>query len=524
MEGLTKIHQSTLAFARKGSERKMKQASKTGVQRMSTGHYQMGIMPQRMDSTKTGLSGLREMVLAVFLMSALFLTGCTGNGVQESGASPAPSVSSVSASAEGTAAAPSASPSDSETASASLESPSADVSATEASVMPSPEETAGQTGISTGPAIGTTGSGITLTSSTPKTIARFNGEPIKVKAVYVSGPMAGYDLDHYIDLVNQTELNALVIDIKEGGLVNYETNAPMCRELGLYRKNFRVDEVLAKCHENGIYVIGRIVVFRDNELAQAKPEFAIRKPDGSFWLENRSKTGAWTSPAVKGVLDYNIEIAKEAIERGFDEIQFDYVRFPTVPKSNPAAYPADMPDKIEVIDGFLSRASMEIKAVRDVPIGADVFGIIAESVSDGKAIGQQLELLGANADYLSPMVYPSHYANSGGPNVGMGNGVGQQINGVLFTTPDLQPYDVVYQTLLKTNRRASEAPGFKAGIRPYLQDFTASYIGSKSYYQTYGPVQVRQQIQAAYDAGCEEWILWNGRNKYSEAGLLPAQP
>jgi hypothetical protein len=370
---------------------------------------------------------------------------------------------------------------------------------------------------------GTTGSGDGQPADSGRTVASFDGKPVKVRAVYVSGPMAGFNLDHYIGLVDKTELNALVIDIKEGGYVNYETNAAMCHELGLYKKNFKVDAVLAKCHEKGIYVIGRIVVFRDNALARKKPEYAIRKPDGSAWLENKNKDGAWTSPAVKGVLDYNIEIAKEAIERGFDEIQFDYVRFPTVPKTNPAVYPSDMPDKIDVISGFLQRASDEIKTVREVPVSADVFGIIAESVSDGKAIGQQLEMVGKDVDYLSPMVYPSHYANAG-KGVTMGNGVGQQINGILFTAPDLHPYDVVKQTLLKIKKRSDATPGFKAGIRPYLQDFTASYIKNLSYYQTYGAVQIRQQIKAVYDAGYEEWILWNGRNIYSESGLLAAQP
>ena len=347
----------------------------------------------------------------------------------------------------------------------------------------------------------------------------FNGEPVKVKAVYLTGPKAGVALDQFIDLVNTTELNALVIDIKET-VVNYEPNVPLAQEHKLYTKFYNVDEVLRKCHENGIYVIGRIVVFRDNALAQAVPDFAIRKADGSFWLENKSKEGAWTNPSVQGVLDYNIEIAMDAVSRGFDEIQFDYVRFPTVPKSNPAHYPEDMPDKIDIIDGFLQQASERIKAIREVPISADVFGIIAESVSDGKAIGQQLEYLGANADYLCPMIYPSHYANAGSGI--MGNGMGQKINGVLFTAPDLHPYDVILQSLLKTKSRAEASEGFKAGIRPYLQDFTASYIKNTAYYQTYGPKQLREQIQAVYDAGYEEWILWNGKNVYSTDGLLPA--
>ncbi len=492
----------------KGSEQKMKQMENNKKQ---TVQFQMS----RQASPRPRF--LPRLVSGI-LLSAVLLSGC---GNAEIGM-PAASAGSAKASVSGTVASSEGSetPAATEATSASaISSPAAVASPAVSAVVPDSDPST-----ATDAAVGTTGSGIVLESSTAKTIARFNGEPIKVKAVYLSGPMAGYDLDHYIDLVNKTELNALVIDVKEGGVVNYETDAPLCKELGLYKKNFKVDEVLAKCHENGIYVIGRIVVFRDDALAHKKPEFAVQKADGSFWLENRSKTGAWTSPAVKGVLDYNIEIARDAVEHGFDEIQFDYVRFPTVPKSNPASYPSDMPEKIEVIHAFLSRASTEIKAVRDVPVSADVFGIIAESISDGKAIGQQLEMLGADVDYLSPMVYPSHYANAGGSGVGMGNGTGQQINGVLFTKPDLQPYDVVYQTLLKTAKRASAVSGFKAGIRPYLQDFTASYIGNKAYYQTYGPEQVRQQIQAAYDAGCEEWILWNGKNHYSEAGLLPAQP
>ena len=474
--------------------------------------------------------------LSAMLIVLMLLAGCgnlfPGNGGGIPGAaveSPTPSGSTdISDPAASTASAES-SPDGAGNGDAVSPSPQAtDSAASPATSEPltSPDGTGGSTDHpdgTTGSAIVTDGSGTGSAGGSNRTVASFNGKPIKVKAVYVSGPMAGFNVDHYIDLVNQTELNALVIDIKDAGIVNYETKAALCHELGLYKKNFRVDEVLAKCHENGIYVIGRIVVFRDNALAKKRPEYAIRKSDGTVWLENNNKEGAWTSPAVSGVLEYNIEIAKEAIARGFDEIQFDYVRFPTVTKTNQAAYPAGMPGKIDVISGFLRQASAEIKAVRVVPVSADVFGIIAESVSDGKAIGQQLEMVGKVVDFLSPMVYPSHYANAG-KGVTMGNGVGQTINGILFTTPDLHPYEVVKQTLLKTKRRADATPGFKAGIRPYLQDFTASYIRNKSYYQVYGPKQIRQQIQAVYDAGYEEWILWNAKNIYSESGLLPAQP
>lgn len=341
-------------------------------------------------------------------------------------------------------------------------------------------------------------------------------ENIKVKAVYVTGPVAGLRLDKLIELVEKTELNSLVIDIKEGGKVNYESNVPLVKELGLYTKNYNVKEVLEKCHEKNIHVIGRIVVFRDNELATKKPEFAIKKPDGSIWKEGDH--GAWTNPYLAGVQDYNIEIAKEAVKLGFDEIQYDYVRFPTA-KAGEVSYGENMPEKINAISDFLKKSAEEIKKVRDVPVSADVFGIISESEKDGKTIGQQLELVGLNIDYISPMVYPSHYANAA-PKGSMSNGVGQRINGVLFTAPDLKPYDVVYQTLLKTKSRISAVPEYKAKVRPYLQDFTASYL-PKGYWQNYGAEQVRAQIQAVYDAGYEEWILWNPKNVYTEAALLP---
>ena len=340
-------------------------------------------------------------------------------------------------------------------------------------------------------------------------------ENVKVKAVYVTGPVAGTRIDKLIELVEKTELNSLVIDIKEGGYVNYESNVPLVKELGLYKKNYNVEEILKKCHEKNIYVIGRIVVFRDDGLATKKPEYAIKKPNGSIWKEGDH--GAWTNPYLEGVQDYNIEIAKEAVRLGFDEIQYDYVRFPTA-KASEVNYGENMPEKINAISDFLKKSAEEIKKVKDVPVSADIFGIVAESERDGKTIGQHLELVGLHIDYISPMVYPSHYANAS--NKTMGNGVGQRINGVLFTAPDLKPYEVVYNALLKTKSRIEAVPGYKAKIRPYLQDFTAKYL-PEGYFQVYGPEQVRAQIQAVYDAGYEEWILWNSRNNYTMGALLP---
>ena len=345
-------------------------------------------------------------------------------------------------------------------------------------------------------------------------------EKIKVKAIYLSGTSAGTSniLDRYINLVNSTELNAIVIDVKESGRVNYLSSVPTVAENGLYNKYYDVDKVIKKLHDNNIYVIGRVVCFRDDGLASKRADLAIKRVNGTIWKEGAQ--GAWTNPYMEEVWRYNIDIAKEAASRGFDEIQFDYVRFPTAKKSE-VNYGSNVPSKVETICSFLKMAKEELHDGMDVPVSADVFGIIAESKSDGEAIGQDIEKVGLDIDSICPMIYPSHYANAG--KGVMGNGVGQDINGVKFTAPDLKPYEVVYNTLLRVKERTSGIQGYNAVIRPYLQDFTATYIKNKLYYQEYGVDQVRQQIKAVYDAGYEEWIFWDGRNTYTEAAFEKIQ-
>ena len=328
-------------------------------------------------------------------------------------------------------------------------------------------------------------------------------EKVKVKAVYLTGVSAGSTktLDKYIDIINRTELNAVVIDIKDNGVVNYPSAVPAVAEYGLFVKYFDPEKVIRKLHDNNIYVIARLVCFRDDGLAMKNTDLAIKRTDGTIWKENKKKnTGAWTNPYLEEVWQYNIDIAKEAISKGFDEVQFDYVRFPTAKKSE-VNYGENAQTKVDAICNFLKLASQELHDA-GAQVSADVFGIIAESKSDGENLGQDLERIGLDIDGISPMVYPSHYAN------------GQEVNGVAFPKPDLDPYGVVYQTLLKTKDRLSKIPEYKAVIRPYLQDFTATWIG-KGNYQTYGTEQVRQQIKAVYDAGYEEWILWDSSNTYT---------
>ncbi|GAE90603.1 putative glycoside hydrolase [Acetivibrio straminisolvens] len=339
-------------------------------------------------------------------------------------------------------------------------------------------------------------------------------EPVKVKGLYITGTSAGNKkfMEKLINLINTTELNTVVLDIKEDGKVNYLSGLESVMRIGAYHELYNVDEVIKLLHDNNIYVIGRIVCFRDNYLAGKRVDLAIKRKDGTIWRENGSI--AWTNPYNKEVWKYNIDIAKEAVSKGFDEIQFDYVRFPAAGK-NEVDYGENPLSKADAISGFLKEAANEINKM-GAPVSADIFAIVCETPGDTEGIGQVLERVGMDVDYISPMIYPSHYANAS--HGMMGNGKGQSINGILFTAPDLKPYEVVYNVLLKTKDRISKVEGYRAKVRPYLQDFTASYL-PKGYYQHYGPEQIRQQIKAVYDAGYEEWIFWNAANTYTESAF-----
>lgn len=334
-------------------------------------------------------------------------------------------------------------------------------------------------------------------------------EKVKVKAVYITGASAGNEafLDKIINFTKDTELNAVVIDVKEDGKVNYKSDLKSVRDIKAYSELYDVDKVLKKLKDNGIYVIGRVVCFRDNHLAMKRADLAVKRYDGSIWKENNAI--AWTNPFNREVWEYNIEIAKEAAKKGFDEIQFDYVRFPAV-SSKEVNYGENVPKKSDAISGFLKEAAAELKESGAL-VSADIFAIVCESPGDTEGIGQVLEEVGMDIDYISPMIYPSHYANASRGM--MGNGVGQSINGIVFTAPDLKPYEVVYNVLEKTKNRISKVENYKADVRPYIQGFTASYL-PKGYYQVYGPEQIKQQIKAVYDAGFEEWIVWDAENKY----------
>lgn len=333
------------------------------------------------------------------------------------------------------------------------------------------------------------------------------GEKVKVRGLYLTGWTAGNKekLDTFIGLADETEINAFVIDVKnDDGIVSYESAVEDVKESKVWERKYDPGTLVDKLHAHGIYVIGRVVCFLDPAFSQKNPDRAIKNRNGGIWREEKKdEVITWLNPVDKRNWGYLADIAREAADKGFDEIQFDYVRFPSADSSK-MNFGAEAVIKHEVINEFLSYARKELS---DITLSADIFGIVCVSPGDTEGIGQYLELIGKDMDYISPMTYPSLYAR------------GQIVNGIEFPNPDLQPYDVVYNTLLMAKRRLSEAQNYRAQVRPYIQAYTASWL-EKGTWQTYGSEQYRQQIQAVLDAGYDEWIFWDSGNQYEKTAFV----
>ena len=324
---------------------------------------------------------------------------------------------------------------------------------------------------------------------------------VKARGLYLTATSAGARLKHYVDLANTTEINSYVIDYKDDyGTVCLDSQVPLAREIGAVDKRYETGKLIKELHDNNIYAIARIVCFKDPILAKSKPEMAIKNKDGGLYVHNSMN---WVNPYNKDTWQYNIDLAKEALAQGFDEVQFDYIRFPDGKKSEMVFGDTGGKKTNETVNEFLAAARQQLPGAI---ISGDVFAIICESPGDTEGIGQVWEEVGKNLDYVCPMAYPSHYA------------LGQIINNVKFPKPDLDPYGVIKNTLLKAKNRMEKVEGHKPILRTYLQDFTATWIG-KGNWQYYEDNQVRQQIQAVYDAGYEEWFLWDPMNNYREGAF-----
>lgn len=400
-------------------------------------------------------------------------------------------------------------------------------------------------------------------------------ERVKVKGIYVTGAMAGTSgMDDLIALVDRTELNTMVIDVKnDDGRVVYEMNTPMVSGIGSSKKLVSdMPGLIQKCKEHDIYLIARIVAFKDPFLAENRTDLALHDESGNLFRDSSGL--AWVNPYKEEVWEYLLEIAEEAVAIGFDEIQFDYIRFATDSGMKNVDFGPEAEEKSReaVITEFVEYASERLHS-QGIPVSADVYGIVIDSELDASLVGQNYYEMSKYLDYISPMVYPSHY---GPGNLGL-------------AIPDAQPYETIYRSMSASRRvlagleapeeeaeavsgndiaqeteavsgndvsqeAAAETGGavsqeaaavsgngavsaaeetelpdpkemepaeeIRAQVRPWLQDFTATWVDG---HITYGPEEIRAQIQAVYDAGYEEWILWNAANRYTEGGLLPEE-
>lgn len=336
--------------------------------------------------------------------------------------------------------------------------------------------------------------------------ARFGNRvarPDSVRALYVNGWAAGgrTRMRELIRIADETEINAFVVDIKESDtyLTHDSTSIALAKEIGAdtMPRSRWLPELVDTLIAHGIYPIARIVVFKDRMLAEKKPELAIRHTNGSVWLDQKGKP--WVNPYDRRVWDYNIAIAKEALDMGFSEVQWDYVRFPDVTEARrrTMAFPgSNGVPRDDNIAAFI-RYSKEQLARYQVPVTADVFGLVTHLEGD-VGIGQNWEKVITTADAVLPMVYPSHY-----------------FGGVYgFSAPNAHPYEMVRISMQDAVERtqAVQRRGQRTGeIVPWLQAFTADYLRDGI---TYGPSHVRQQIAATYDSGLKSWVLWNPGSKY----------
>ena len=334
--------------------------------------------------------------------------------------------------------------------------------------------------------------------------------PDSMRALYVNAWAAGSRsrMAELIRIADATEINSFIVDIKESDtFLSYDSTAiAIAKEIGADQRPATkwLRALVDTLNTHGIYSVARIVVFKDRMLAEKKPDMAIRHVNGGLWRDK--KGGAWVNPYDRRVWDYNIAIAKEALDMGFAELQWDYVRFPDVTDKMRATmnYPgSNGVSRSDNIRDFILHSKKELAPYK-VPVTADVFGLVTHAEGDVE-IGQHWETVIAAADAVLPMVYPSHYSTG---HYG-------------FVRPGAVPYQLIRVSLTdavqRTNFLRDSAKITVGEIRPWLEAMSIRGL-------SYGAPELRAQIQATYDAGLKSWALWNPGSKYAEfeGALRPA--
>ncbi len=340
--------------------------------------------------------------------------------------------------------------------------------------------------------------------------------PKPVKALYMTSWIAGRpDLrERVLNIIYETEVNSVVIDIKDDtGRISFQVYDPTLIKVGSEELRIAdLREFIKRLHERGVYVIGRVSSFQDPHMVKLHPEWAVkRKSDGGIWKDRKGLS--WIDPGTKEMWEYLALIGRESYRAGFDEINYDYIRFPSDGDMTNIAYPYSGTggtfSKPEIVKNYFAYLVPKLKSPefigdgKNVPIvSADLFGMTTTaSVGNDLNIGQVFENAIYYFDYVAPMVYPSHYP--------------PHFEG--YVNPNTVPYEIVKTAMdgavSKIQSLATTSPAYDyKKVRPWLQDF--DYGGE------YGVAEVQAQIKATYDAGLDSWMIWDPNNKYTRGAYL----
>lgn len=341
--------------------------------------------------------------------------------------------------------------------------------------------------------------------------------PAVIKAIYSTGWSAGSDkkVNYFIDLAKTTELNAVVIDVKDySGTLSYKTDISDANKYNATEvKILKPNALIKKLHDNNIYAIARVTVFQDPILAKARPDLALTSSStGKQWKDNKGLM--WVDPASKEAWDYNIAIAKDALSRGFDEVNFDYVRFPTDGKTSDIIFPFWDGKTLmhKIIKNFFQHLR---EAMPDAKLSADLFGLT--TIHEDIGVGQVIEDAYIYFDAVAPMVYPSHYAP------GFLN----------YKNPSVHPYEVVYNSISTAQQRLDDliktasTTLVRGKLRPWLQDFdmgadyTADMVRAQIKATEEGVMCNQLTATTTNQSTCGQtgkfdgWMIWNPSNIYT---------
>ncbi|WP_431189531.1 putative glycoside hydrolase [Aciduricibacillus chroicocephali] len=329
--------------------------------------------------------------------------------------------------------------------------------------------------------------------------------PHAVRGIYVTGPSAGGErFKELLNLVDKSDLNAMVIDVKEDyGKLTFK---PEDEKFNWASDDFIKDprQMLKTLEKKGIYPIARVVVFKDSVFAKKHPEYSF-KENGEVWSNGKGES--FVNPFNKEVWEYNVKVAKMAAELGFQEIQFDYVRFPEGFENKDEELEYSLGDyensnldpvkrRVQAVTDFVKYAKKELSPY-DVDVAVDIFGYAA-TIPETPGIGQNFSKISENVDVISSMIYPSHWTSYFG-----------------IDMPDKEPYRLVNEYTKVENSILKKLKNPPVS-RPWIQDFEAPWLYGGSSPTQYGKAEVEAQIKALNENGVNEFLIWNAGNKYTK--------